>query len=75
MRKGRALREFRENMKMEYRIVNHIINGNDFFEGVRAILLDKDNNPSWMPATLTAVSDADVARHFENLGDDELTFE
>jgi len=75
MREGRAFKEFRENMKMEYRIVNHIINGNDFFEGVRAILLDKDNNPSWMPATLTEVSDAEVARHFETLGDNELTFE
>ena len=49
---------------MEYRVVNYIMEGNDFFEGVRAILLDKDNSPSWNPATLDGVSDDAVAGHF-----------
>jgi len=74
MRRGRALKSFRENMKMEFRIVNRIIKGHDFYEGVRAILLDKDNDPKWNPAALDAVSRAAVESHFEDLGADELTF-
>ncbi|MHA1543774.1 MAG: enoyl-CoA hydratase/isomerase family protein, partial [Alphaproteobacteria bacterium] len=74
IRRGRDLESFRENMKMEYRIVNHTILGHDFYEGVRAILIDKDNNPKWSPASLTEVSDEMVARHFESLGENELEF-
>lgn len=74
IRRGRDLESFRENMKMEYRIVNHTILGHDFYEGVRAILIDKDNNPKWLPASLAEVSDETVARHFESLGENELEF-
>jgi len=74
MRLGRVLENFRENMKMEYRIVNQIIKGHDFYEGVRAILLDKDNKPEWNPGTYEEVSKEMVETHFENLGADELTF-
>jgi len=75
MRAGREMADFRDNMKMEFRIVSHIMKGHDFFEGVRAILLDKDNNPRWQPDTLAGVSDKAVAEHFASLGDDELGFE
>ena len=73
MREGAKI--FRDNMKMEYRIVNRIMEGHDFFEGVRAILLDKDNNPHWSPDALAKVSDAKVAGYFKSLGDDDLTFD
>ncbi|KPF73289.1 hypothetical protein IP88_09475 [alpha proteobacterium AAP81b] len=59
----------------EYRMVCAIRGGHDFFEGVRAQLLDKDRNPKWSPATLEAVTDADVARHFEAPESGDLTFE
>lgn len=59
----------------EYRMVCEIRNGHDFFEGVRAQLLDKDRNPKWAPATLAEVSDADVARHFQPPETGDLTFE
>ncbi len=59
----------------EYRMVCEIRNGHDFFEGVRAQLIDKDRNPKWSPATLEAVSDEDVARHFEEPESGDLTFE
>jgi enoyl-CoA hydratase len=40
---------------------------------VRAVIIDKDNKPRWQPATLAEVSDADVERHFADLGGDRLT--
>jgi enoyl-CoA hydratase len=59
----------------EYRMVCEIRNGHDFFEGIRAQLIDKDRNPKWQPATLEAVSDDDVARHLEVPETGDLTFE
>lgn len=59
----------------EYRMVCEIRNGHDFFEGVRAQLIDKDRNPKWSPATLEAVTDDDVARYFEVPATGDLTFE
>ncbi len=59
----------------EYRMVCEIRNGHDFFEGIRAQLIDKDRNPKWSPATLEGVSDADVARHLEMPETGDLTFE
>lgn len=54
-------------MQTEFRIVSRIIEGRDFYEGVRAVIVDKDNAPRWQPATLAAVPDAEVARHFAPL--------
>ncbi|MEI6485649.1 MAG: enoyl-CoA hydratase/isomerase family protein [Sphingomonadales bacterium] len=59
----------------EYRMVCGIRNGHDFFEGIRAQLIDKDRNPKWSPATLEGISDDDVARHFEEPETGDLTFE
>jgi len=55
-------------MTMEYRIVCQILAGNDFHEGVRAILIDKDQKPVWSPASLADVSDKAVVAHFAPLG-------
>ncbi|XP_027335103.1 3-hydroxyisobutyryl-CoA hydrolase 1-like isoform X2 [Abrus precatorius] len=57
----------------DYRIVCHILKGHyskDFFEGCRAILLDKDRNPKWEPSKLEFVSDSDVDRYFSKLDDE-----
>ncbi len=71
MRRGTEF-DFREAMRMEFRIVSRILDGKDFYEGVRAVLIDKDNNPQWDPAKLADVSDAAVAAYFAPLGDAEL---
>ena len=71
MRAG-ALLSFDECMKTEFRIVSRVISGHDFYEGVRAVIVDKDNAPRWQPATLAEVKTADVTRHFAPLGADEL---
>ncbi|MEL7540406.1 MAG: enoyl-CoA hydratase/isomerase family protein [Pseudomonadota bacterium] len=75
VRDGAACETFEDNMQMEYRIGWRKVQSADFIEGVRAVIIDKDHAPKWSPDTLEAVSDADVARYFEPLGDDELSFE
>jgi len=49
-----------------------VLEGNDFYEGVRAVLVDKDHKPRWEHASLEEVSEAAVERHFEPIGDREL---
>ena len=66
VRKGRDL-AFEECMKTEFRIVSRVVQGHDFYEGVRAVIVDKDNAPKWRPASLADVSDAEIARHFAPL--------
>jgi enoyl-CoA hydratase len=50
---------------MEHRIVSRILKGHDFYEGVRAVIVDKDNAPVWSPASLDEVRREDVEAHFE----------
>ncbi|NWG91570.1 MAG: enoyl-CoA hydratase/isomerase family protein [Parvularculaceae bacterium] len=69
MRRGARL-DFDETLKMEFRMARRVMEGRDFFEGVRAVIIDKDRNPRWNPLTVEAVSDADIARYFEPLEDD-----
>ena len=59
--------DFASCMRAEFRIVSRIIEGHDFYEGVRAVIVDKDYAPRWRPATLAQVSAADVERHFAPL--------
>lgn len=58
---------FTECMKAEFRIVSRIVHGSDFYEGVRAIIIDKDLAARWNPPTLAQVTDAEVERHFAPL--------
>jgi enoyl-CoA hydratase len=52
------LTDFADNMAMEYRIASRVIVRPDFAEGVRAVIVDKDNSPKWDPATAEGVTDA-----------------
>ena len=47
---------FEECMKAEYRIVSRVLYQDDFYEGVRAVIVDKDNAPRWNPPVLAEVS-------------------
>lgn len=72
LRRGASL-DLDACLKMEYRIVNRIMTmDNDFFEGVRAILVEKDKSPRWRPESLAKVSVEDIEAHFEDLAEGEL---
>lgn len=74
LERGGAL-SIEDALRLEFRLVRRFMAGDDFYEGIRAVLIDKDNAPKWNPATLAAVSEADVERHFAAPADgDELTF-
>ena len=68
--RGAAL-DFEDCMRLEYRMVNRIFTGHDFFEGIRAVVIDKDQSPDWRPATLAEVDGPAVAAYFAEL-DEEL---
>ncbi|HCX66857.1 MAG TPA: enoyl-CoA hydratase/isomerase family protein, partial [Rhodobiaceae bacterium] len=74
VREGAKL-EFEECMKLEFRLINSFIKGHDFYEGVRAVVIDKDQAPKWKPATLADMTASDVDSYFAPLGDNELTFD
>jgi enoyl-CoA hydratase len=71
VRRGKAW-DFAACMRAEFRIVSRIIEGHDFYEGVRAVIVDKDNAPRWRPASLAEVSETQVERHFAPLAQGEL---
>ena len=52
-----ALDDFADNMAMEYRIGSRVLLRPDFAEGVRAVIVDKDNAPEWNPATPEGVTE------------------
>lgn len=71
----RQLREganlaFDDCMRMEYRMVNRVIEGHDFYEGVRATIIEKDNVAKWRPSSLGAVKDAEIAAYFAPLSEE-----
>jgi len=71
LHEGRKL-AFDDCMRMEFRMVHGVIAGHDFYEGVRAAIVEKDNKPVWKPADLSEVSAADIDRYFAPIGNDEL---
>jgi enoyl-CoA hydratase/carnithine racemase len=61
-----------EELRMEYRMTQACIAGHDVYEGVRALIIDKDNAPKWRPASLAEVDGALVDRHFAPPPDGDL---
>lgn len=72
LRGARSLPSLEACLQVEYRIVCRIIRAHDFFEGVRAIIIDKDGRPHWSPPSLREVTPEMVRAYFEPLGPDDL---
>jgi len=66
MRRGATL-DFAQCMRTEFRIVSRVVRGHDFYEGIRALLIDKDQAPRWRPSALADVSAIEVERYFAPL--------
>uniref|UniRef100_A0A3Q3IVP6 3-hydroxyisobutyryl-CoA hydrolase n=1 Tax=Monopterus albus TaxID=43700 RepID=A0A3Q3IVP6_MONAL len=70
---GAAL-SLQDVLVMEYRMSQACMRGCDFYEGVRAVLVDRDQSPKWKPSTLEEVSDQSIDQCFASLGEKDLTF-
>ena len=74
LRRGATL-GFDAAMIMEFRLSQAFLARHDFHEGIRAIVIDKDNAPKWRPDTLAEVTPDLIEAHFAPLGDSELRFD
>lgn len=68
-----GMMDMEECMRMEYRILSRMLVGHDFYEGIRAVLIDKGSTPEWKPATLEEIDPAEIEAYFAPLGEGELT--
>ena len=62
---GKTLKTFSDIMEYEYKLSQNFIKHHDFFEGIRSVIVDKDQNPSWQPKTLADVTHDFVSSHFQ----------
>jgi enoyl-CoA hydratase len=71
LREGALMPDFASEMKQEYAIGARVVAMHDFIEGVRALIIDKDNAPVWQPATPSEMTDKMVDKIFKPLPEDE----
>jgi enoyl-CoA hydratase len=75
LRLARRASSLEQCLVREYRAALEVFRSDDFREGVRAAVIDKDRNPKWSPARIEDVTSEMVARYFAEIGADELKFE
>lgn len=63
IRRGASM-TFKQCLEMELAMTQEVMKRKDFYEGIRAVLIDKDQKPIWQPPTLSGVTEQDVAAHF-----------
>jgi enoyl-CoA hydratase len=68
---GLAPASLAEDLKVEYRLAARLVRGHDFSEGVRAVIVDKDNAPQWRPSSLAEADAALVESLFAPLPHDQ----
>jgi enoyl-CoA hydratase len=54
---GAKMKDFADEMRQEYAVATRVVQRHDFVEGVRSVLIDKDNQPRWDPATPEGVTE------------------
>ena len=70
MSRGKDYSTLKECLQMEYRLACRCCEDIDFYEGIRALLIDKDNNPKWHPNTLKDVTQDILDKYFSELPND-----
>lgn len=68
---GALFTDFADEMRQEFAVASHVVQRHDFLEGVRAVIVDKDNAPRWNPATPEGVTDHLIDRIFAPLPEAE----
>ena len=71
LHEGAAMATFEDEMRQEYAVGCRVVQRHDFLEGVRAVIVDKDNAPRWDPATPEGVTDHVIDQIFAPLPDAE----
>ena len=71
LKEGGHMATFADEMRQEYAVGAHVVQRHDFLEGVRAVIVDKDNAPKWNPATPEGVTEHMLDTIFAPLDDDE----
>jgi enoyl-CoA hydratase len=74
LRLARASSSLEECLVREYRAALEVFRSDDFREGVRAAVIDKDRNPRWSPSRVEDVTPEMLAPYFAEIGADELVF-
>lgn len=74
LRLARSASSLEECLVREYRAALEVFRSDDFREGVRAAVIDKDRNPKWSPASVDEVTPEMLAPYFAPIGADELVF-
>src|SRR5262245_55606805 len=75
LRLARSASSLEECLVREYRAACEVFRSDDFREGVRAAVIDKDRNPTWSPARIEDVTPEMLAPYFAEIGADELVFD
>ena len=68
---GKTMPTFEDEMRQEFAVGSHVVQRHDFIEGVRALIIDKDNAPKWNPASVEEVSEHLIDQIFAPLSADQ----
>ena len=68
---GKSMPTFEDEMRQEFTVASKVVQRHDFIEGVRAVIIDRDNAPRWNPATPEEVSDHLIDQIFAPLPEGE----
>lgn len=74
VRRAAHLATLEDVLRQEFRTSCAALRSHDLVEGIRALLIDKDRDPKWAPATLSAVTPDDIEAYFAS-ADPDLQFE
>lgn len=67
-------KNLKECLEMEYQLCSRFTRKNDIFEGVRAMLVDKDYKPKWNPSSHDKIDDQQIEWYFKPMRDDDKLF-